>query len=169
MTKLVAIDPGSKKLGVAVFDHKARKLITVFSLTSKYEAYSNRLKQLCEALKQQLIDLDASEVVVCEDPLLRGYANNIMQRLIGGLEASLSPVFNFVHPMTVKKVLGKGTLEKDKVAKAALKLLKTDGERRIMQSFIDAKDYDATDAVAIGLTYFIQKGELNGPTKARKK
>lgn len=168
MTRLIAIDPGSKSLGIAVFDHKSRKLIEAYSLKSSYEAYSNRIKQLCRALKLQIIKLDQTEVVVCEDPLLRGYANNVMQRLIGALEASLEPVFNFIHPMTVKKALGSGTLDKDKVAKKALKLLKTDEEKALLNAAITRKDYDATDAVAIGLTYLIQKGELDAP-KAWKK
>lgn len=150
--RVLAIDPGSYKTGLAMFVN------TELTNTSTIEVKITDPKYRRMTMIQRLDDymmFNRPNIVICEEPYLRGPANNGMQRLLGCIEwlnFGFAPL-TFIHPMTVKKKMGAGTLDKLEVALAAGKLLKTDQEKEIMARAIAREAWDETDAVAIGLTF----------------
>ena len=168
MSRLIAIDPATKKLGYAVFDKG------VLEETGTLEAYDkNRLNRSMELISRialiirevrySIIDSeDSIKTVVIEDPMLRGKANTTMQRFIGALEFSIldnapASIFfksiHYIRPTTVKRAMGHGRYDKLEVALGAGELLTTDKEKEILADAVDREAWDETDAVAIGLTY----------------
>ncbi len=84
---------------------------------------------------------------------MQGKANISMQRVLGGLEFIMTPMMSYIHPMTLKSQLGSGSLDKLEVALAAGELLKTDKEKDILADLIAKEEFDATDAIAIGVNH----------------
>jgi len=147
---ITSIDPGSNNCGLAYFSPNGTLLWTKTLTTNKKSPFNRRLDiayQLDAALERM--------TTVCEEPLLLGRNNNGMQRLLGMLEF-LDPKIHFIHPMTVKKTMGSGTLDKLEVALAAGERLKTEEEKELMADIIAREAWDESDAVAIGLTYLEQ-------------
>lgn len=150
-TKWVAIDPGTHASGVAWFQGK--KLIKTFVYSSNERNNRARMTDI-------LIDLQCEfhccpDHVVCEAPTLRGKANNSMQKLLGAIEWMVDPTIPlyYIHPMTMKKRMGSGRLDKLGVAEAARDLLTSKKEKAIMQELIENQEWDASDAVAVGLAW----------------
>lgn len=147
----LAIDPATKKCGVAWF--KEGQLMTAATFQTKK---TDRIERCRDILVKIVLlrDKIKTNLIVCEEPLLQGKANQTMQRFLGGLEACIPyKEFVYIHPMTVKKQLGSGTLDKLAVAKAAKKILKRKVDKEFIQKKIEAEEWDTTDAVAIGLAY----------------
>lgn len=154
---IIAIDPGSKSTGVAWFI--GGKLVRLETYAAEGERASRTQQIVADILK----GLDAVPTyIVMEDPLLQGKSNNSMQRFIGALEYALLEHYflkqiEYIHPMSVKKAMGYGGKDKQEVAAAAKDMLKTAEEKKLVSKAIKSNAFDATDAVAIGLTYFIHK------------
>jgi hypothetical protein len=157
---LIAIDPGSNKLGVAIFEDN----ILLNAITFKAKAgeslarFEDLTGQFCEWMDHSPY-VSRNKSAILEDPLLQGKANNVMQRFIGFLLYDLlyycelqipRDKIYFVHPSTVKSRFG--SIDKDKLAVAAYQEL-NEAEQLIINPLIDSKDFDATDAIAIGLTH----------------
>lgn len=149
--RVLAIDPASNKCGIAVFDDNAlEKTLTLVST-----AKTPLTRRLDIAI--QLAPLIATaDVIVSEEPFLQGKNNNGMQRLLGMIEKISGGSVVFFHPMSIKKALGSGTLDKLAVALAAGERLVTDGEKEMLAQVIDREAWDESDAIAIGLTYITQ-------------
>lgn len=168
--KTLAIDPATKKLGLALF------LDTKLVYTETLEAKAGDRLQRAASLIDQLAEVlwfRSPDIIVVEDPLLQGKANNAIQRIIGSIEALSEAVnywqkersiaepglYNYIPPMTVKKYMGSGSLDKLEVAMAAAKFLDQSGQDRVAELILQ-EAWDETDAVAIGLTWFLQRGVI---------
>jgi len=145
--KLVAIDPGSNKCGVAIFYGK--HLVDTKTITTDAPTPLLRRISIANQLRNTLKEVK----VVSEEPLLLGRNNNGMQRLLGYLELLTQGSVQFIHPMTLKKKLGGGKLDKLEVALAAGERLQTEEEREVLANAIQREAWDETDAAAIGLVY----------------
>lgn len=175
-TKLLAIDPGTNKLGLAVF-HDEKLIATKTIKTKEVERYkrtqdifTNLIVYLNMHYSELRIDNNRTDYTfVCEEPAMQGKANTVMQRLLGGLEAMIAAQPNYIHPMTLKSRLGSGKLEKIEVAKAALKLLKTTEEKLKVKQLINEERFDETDAVALGLAFFIKSKDAKKKKKGKKR
>lgn len=154
---LIAIDPGTKSLGIAYFDNGILK--DTFTLTSYGNDRQGRqveiMQQMALTLGQIPFDGAGPFRIVCEEPMLMGKSNNAMQRMLGALEWEFHAVggLEYISPMSVKMHMGSGKLDKFEVALAAGALLTTDEEQEMMASLISNEAWDATDAVAIGLCF----------------
>lgn len=166
MNKLLAIDPGSNHIGVALFENNqlvwARTVST--KLKDRYDRTKDILTNLMTALEtaNPLVDVNRDNFsIICEEPTMRGKANISMQRVLGGLEFLMTPKMSYIHPMTLKANLGSGSLDKLEVALAAGELLFTDTEKDILADLIAKEEFDATDAVAIGISHITIYNEEN--------
>lgn len=159
---LLAIDPGSNKVGIALFKNK--KLVATQTLhgNQDFDSQRKRVKLaydtflwLEEVFSKYEIDpnLQNSYEVVCEEPLLQGKSNTPMQRFLGALEELYQGRLNYLHPMTIKARMGRGTLDKMEVAVAAGERLTTENEKELVADAIYREAFDETDAVAIGLVH----------------
>lgn len=165
MERLLAIDPGSNKCGVARFTDGWLTLTETLVSTKKTPV--ERRLDIAEQLEKWVGNVD---VVVCEEPFLQGQNNNGMQRLLGTIEFLAQKYYvpiHFIHPMSVKKAMGRGSLDKEEVKTAANKLL-TDADiqmfgTNLYEELFLSQRYDETDAIAIGLTYQIREGERSAP------
>lgn len=155
--RIIAIDPSTKAVGYAIFYDNV--LVAAGSCTS---VRKERLARTVEiALKfQGVLDQYTPDCAAFEDPLLKGRANNAIQRIIGALELSLFNYgikfdkVNYYNPGTVKKaVTGDGRADKFEVAISAGEKFETAKEQEILAKMIDEEDFDACDAVAVGLTH----------------
>jgi len=161
MSSLLAIDPGSNKLGLAWFSSgvliAAKTLVT--SKTSPLERRLDMANKIAEFV-------DLVDDVASEEPLLLGRNNNFMQRLLGYIELLTNGKVWMIHPMTLKKFMNSGTSDKLDMALAAGKMLQSEDEKEILAKLIteelekpdDEQSFDATDAVCVGLAY-LKRGE----------
>jgi Holliday junction resolvasome RuvABC endonuclease subunit len=147
---ILAIDPASNKTGIAIFSDGELQFTSTFVATA--DTPLKRRIQTAVYLNQLF---DQYGLTVCEEPLLLGRNNNGMQRLLGMIELG-DPNVVFIHPMTIKKAMGSGTLDKLSVAIAAGEKLQTEKEKEIIADAVNREAWDETDAVAIGLTYLCQ-------------
>lgn len=156
--RLLAIDPGSNKLGYAIFNNE--ELIELGHFKSTTETPLKRRLQMADELAKTL---DSYDLIACEEPTLQGRNNIGMNRLLGYIEylahQSILDV-SFVHPMTLKKFTGNGSSEKLDMALAAGNMLKTDKEKELLAMAIEKEDFDATDAACVGL-WFLNKEVKN--------
>jgi Holliday junction resolvasome RuvABC endonuclease subunit len=149
---LLAIDPGSNKCGVAFFSSGV--LIAAKTIIS--DKASPLERRLDMAVKLDSF-FDAVDEVTSEEPLLLGRNNNGMQRLLGCIEYLTQGKVSFIHPMTLKAFMGTGKADKLDMALAAGEMVQTPGEQEILAGLIRDEDFDATDAVCVGLAYLKRK------------
>lgn len=152
MTSLLAIDPGSNKLGLAWFNNG--KLVSTETLTTSASTPTARRLEVGEKLANYV----HSSEIASEEPFLLGRNNNGMQRLLGYIEWLTRGKVSFYHPMVVKKFTGSGTSDKLEMALAVGEMLETEAEKEILADAINREAYDETDAVCIGLTHL---GKIN--------
>lgn len=156
---VLAIDPGSNTFGWAVY--KNNELVDAGSYSTMK---SNRFEKMFDMVSQiaDLIFLHEPEVIVSEEPLLQGKSNTSMQRLLGWTECLAyhlnEYIIQYIAPMSVKAHFGSGRFEKNELAKAVQRQL---NKSQIFDNLILSQNWDATDAVAVGLMY-IQKENQNG-------
>jgi Holliday junction resolvasome RuvABC endonuclease subunit len=147
---IVGIDPGggsSSPTGLVKFD-------------------SNTLEiKLCEKIVKHTLHAFTNEVACCmaatdmvfiESFFINGRGNNRLQQVIGALKAGVPDkidVLEDVPNTTMKKVVGgHGRAEKDVVAAGLLGYFATNREScALIQEWIDNKEWDLTDALAIGV------------------
>lgn len=155
MIKLLAIDPGSNKCGLAIFEDGNLK--ETLTLTSNETTPLHRRLDMAWQLEECLKTVD---IVVSEEPLLLGRNNNGMQRLLGYIEFltyESQVILHFRHPMTIKKAMESGSSDKLDIALAAGRFVKTDKEQDLIADAISREAFDETDAVCVGLTYFKER------------
>lgn len=152
MSNLLAIDPGSNKLGLAFFI--AGKLVATKTLTTDKLTPLDRRLDMADKL-EVFID---TNTVVSEEPLLLGRNNNAMQRLLGYLEFVTAGQVKWVHPMTLKAFTGSGSNDKLEMALAIGERL-DDNEQEVLASAINREAFDESDAVAVGMWALGRKGE----------
>lgn len=166
MSKILAIDPGSNKCGLAHFENDL--LITTETIESKEDTPLHRRLDIAWKIEEAI---KTADIVICEEPFLQGRNNNGMQRLLGYIEFLAYEnqiAVHFIHPMSVKKAMGTGKLDKEEVKHAIVKFL-NDTECLINGEVLLSNRYDETDAIAIGLTYLIEKGERHATQKGKRK
>lgn len=174
VNNLLAIDPGTNKLGIALFQDG--KLIQTETITTKSKERYERTIDICGGLMTALdkapvgfdYNIADSMTVVCEEPMMQGKANTAMQRLLGALEFLMSPRMNYIHPMTMKKVIKSKTADKEDVKTAVIKLV-SDSEVAKHEALFLSQRYDEIDAVGIGLAYMIQNKLIEVKTAKPKK
>lgn len=162
--KVVAIDPGSYECGIAWFTWgRLQGTKTIYS--DDKDIYQRRFI-ICERLRQVL---DQADVIICEEPFLRGPPNNTMQRLLGAFEYLARGHINFISPMTVKAFTGSGKNDKLQVAKGAREFL-AEQERCMIDDLISRNFWNETDAIAVGLAWInreLQKENKRGRKKRK--
>jgi Holliday junction resolvasome RuvABC endonuclease subunit len=145
MSSLVAIDPGSNKLGLAFFINNI--LVATKTLTTDKQTPLERRLDIADKLQ---VFIEAEADIASEEPLLLGRNNNFMQRLLGYIEFITGGAVKFVHPMTLKAYTGSGSNDKFEMALAIGEKL-SDKEQEILAAAISREAFDETDAVAVGL------------------
>lgn len=158
---LLAIDPATKKLGAAYFHHG--DLLCSTTIISIGRDRQGRQQEIITNLLAWIVknvpETNDQVQVVCEEPMLRGKANNSMQRILGALEWAFVPTgMEYVAPKTVKKIMGSGNLDKLEVALAAGKRVKNKKAKNLVADMIEREAWDESDAVAIGLTWMDRRG-----------
>lgn len=152
--KVVGIDPGGFETGVAFFERGILKWTTTLVETEKrsHERRHKLYGRLYPTIK-------SADLLICEEPFLRGTANINMQRMLGVFEYMTNMNVAFINPMTVKLFMGGGRLEKPQVATGALQFLSTEEEKKIVQGLINKERWNETDAVAVTLSYIAKELE----------
>lgn len=145
MNKLLAIDPGSNKLGLAIFVNGVLAE-TKTLVTREIDPLKRRLDMAVQLSEY----VDKANKIASEEPLLLGRNNNGMQRLLGILEFVTAGDIQFVHPMTLKAFTGSGSNDKLDMALAVGERLST-FEQEILAEAITNEAWDETDAIAVGL------------------
>lgn len=158
---LIAIDPATKKLGLAYFQDG--KLVETKTISSGGRDRQGRQQEILTLIIEWFNEKNFNRKhrleIACEEPTLRGKSNNAMQRILGGLECLFTVItsppiyFNYIHPMTLKARMGHGSLDKLEIAMAAGKLLETEEEKEIMAKLITEERWDEADAAAVGLCH----------------
>lgn len=145
MSRLLAIDPGSNKFGLAFFINGCL-VATKTLLTTEITPLKRRL----DMIDKLSVFVETVDKVVSEEPFLQGQNNNGMQRLLGGIELLTNGSVQFVHPMTLKKFTGSGSSDKLDMALSIGERL-TEKEQEILADAINREAFDETDAICVGL------------------
>lgn len=145
MSRFLAVDPGSNKLGLAFFISGC--LIATKTLIS---TEITPLKRRLDMVDKLSVFVETVDKVASEEPFLQGQNNTGMQRLLGGIELLTNGNVQFVHPMTLKKFTGSGSSDKLDMALAIGERL-TEKEQEILADAINREAWDETDAVAVGM------------------
>lgn len=162
---LISIDPASSSLGYALFLEGL--LVEAGSVKSSFTPPYKRRFDIINELHIKTYTYSPS-VLVCEEPKLGGRfqtaSQTAMDKLLGQIEyyflndREVEEIF-YYHPMTLKaQIGGSGKSSKLEVALGAGEILRSDKEKEIVAKLIEAEDFDATDAIAAGLTHLIQEG-----------
>lgn len=146
MSSLLAIDPGSNKLGLAFFIES--KLVATKTLTTDKETPLTRRLDIADKLS---VFVETVDNTASEEPLLLGRNNNFMQRLLGYIELLTKGKVKMIHPMRLKKFMGSGSSDKLEMALAAGQMLRTEEEQEILANAIVREAWDETDSVCVGL------------------
>lgn len=151
--KIISIDPGYERLGVAILEKINGKEVLLFSDCIKAPAklrHEERLKIIGEGVNT-LIKKYEPEIMAIETLFFKANVKTAMKvseaRGIMLYEAAKSdlPIFEFT-PLQIKvAVTGYGKSEKDQVTAMVKRLIKIEK---------DLKYDDEYDAIAVGLTYF---------------
>lgn len=147
--RVLAIDPGFERLGIAVLD-KDKLLYSDCFKTSSKDSFYVRLKQIGEEISR-IIDLYEPTACAIETLFFETNKKTAMQvaeaRGVVAYEAArrILPIFEF-SPLQIKvAITSHGRSDKKQIIFMVPKLIKIDKE---------IKHDDEYDAIAIGLTYF---------------
>lgn len=154
MSNLLAIDPGSNKLGLAFFIES--KLVATKTLTTDKVTPLERRLDIADKLA---VFIETVHDVASEEPLLLGRNNNGMQRMLGYIEILTSGKVKLVHPMTLKAFTGSGSNDKLDMALAIGDKL-SEPEQEILADAINREAWDETDSIAVGL-WALSKGKVS--------
>ena|ERR1035437_2167130 len=151
--KVIAIDPGYERMGVAIIEKISNKEILVFSecfKTSAKISHEERLKLIGQEI-ETLIKKYKPEAMAIETLFFKNNQKTAMHvseaRGVMLYVASVADVdVKEFSPMAIKiAVTGYGSSDKTQVTEMVKKLIKID---------TDIKYDDEYDAIAVGLTYF---------------
>lgn len=166
--KLLAIDPGTKSMGLALYEDGILLEAGSIKPTGRADRLA-RIENLIDRFAEYLY-FRKPEMLIVEDPLLKGVSNAAMERLKGSIEATSQIVCGWMNenytlhkdliylaPTFVKKHMGHGHMEKDEMAAVAKKWAVNPTEKEIVEEMIQQGDFDATDAICIGLAFLNRK------------
>jgi len=153
MEYIFALDLSISNSGIAIFNKNA-SLEKIQSIkTNPSDSHGIRLKQIADKLIELRLGYPPQTVIIERGFSLHNIATQVLYRVHG--------IANYVFydceqiyyaPTSIKKAItGDGKADKKLVQKMI---------KEIYQD-IKFKDFDQSDAVAIGLTYFIKDGVLN--------
>jgi Holliday junction resolvasome RuvABC endonuclease subunit len=160
----IGIDPGTgrrSKLGIVIVEALSMRIVAVRELATSEFDIRTRLRELSmqylSLLKESKIDMSKT-VAFIESFVIKGKGGETLQRLVGALMA-ITPgqvvAFKEVPNLQVKlETAGFGHAEKTEVAMGLLNyFIKHNPESAsIVQALMASNNYDALDALAIGLT-----------------
>lgn len=156
----IGIDPGLVNCGLAIMTPKYLATTTlievsninfirkVYGILSKMDnwlrgVYCPTAKMFCKDVR-----------VVCENPYLPGKAHDNMEKLVGILEYKFylsNTVVQLIHPLTLKKHFGSGTLDKKQLAETLIGRKGLKKHMKYIQTLIDKEAWDETDALALAV------------------
>jgi len=150
MEYILALDMSLSSSGVAIFsqDGKLQKLITI-ETDAKSETQI-RLKKIGREL-EKLRKEYKPRTVVSEHGFYRFHKSTSLLYMVHGISQYIfaDTEIIYYYPMTIRKILcGKGNVDKEYVRDFINKKYPK----------IKFKNYDESDATAIGLSYFFDKG-----------
>lgn len=172
MSYLLAIDPASSSMGYALFNDEGI-LIEAGTLEAGGTGAHRRLDmagQLGDILDRAPKD-GYIKTIAMEEPKLSGRyqskSQSSMDKLLGHIEfVCLTSGFDaydreiyYYHPMTVKSFCGHGSKDKLEVAMFCGEWVETEREKELIAKLIDNEEWDATDAIAVGLLHIDRTGE----------
>lgn len=160
MTYILAIDPGSIKCGFARFSKDGKLLDCGHSVASA----KNRWERQLQILTPMEHNLRTAEIVISEEPMMQGKAAQAMHKFLGAMEFARKAEIEWVHPMTVRKAIaGSGKADKIEMALAAGAMMELESDQDLIAELIAKEEFDVTDAIAVGLYWFLkQKEKANG-------
>lgn len=150
---IFALDLSIANTGIAIFDQKAN-LITIQSIkTNPKETHGNRLKQISNTLLELRKKYDTTLVIIERAFSMHNTSTQVLYRVHGVINYLFCDCEQIYYaPTTIKKTItDQGKSDKNQVQEFIKKIYPN----------IQFKNFDESDAVAIGLTYFIKKGVLN--------
>lgn len=163
--KVIGIDPGGYELGLSFFENGV--LQTTQTLFQDEKESADRRYSFYKRIYPIIRNAD---LVICEEPFLRGSANINMQRMLGVIEYVTHKNVGFINPMTVKKFMGSGSFDKIEVANGS-KLFLSEVEGKIINELIRDEKWNETDAVAVVLAWIMKQleGKLLWPIKLKQR
>lgn len=157
---IFALDLSIANTGIAIFDQKVN-LIEIQSIkTNPKETHGNRLKQIADTLIELREKYDTNLVIIERAFSLHNTATQVLYRVHGIVNYIFCDCQQVYYaPNAIKKTItGEGKADKSQVQKVLNDLYPN----------VKFKDYDQSDAVAIGITHFIKEGTLNYEYITRK-
>lgn len=159
--RVLAIDPGYERVGIAVLEKKAGKELLLYSTcfkTSSKLPFEDRLLLIGKEL-DRVIDLYKPEAIAVETLFFNSNQKTAMRVaeargviIYAGVSRGL--VLYEYTPLQIKiAVTGYGKADKEQVSFMAQKLLGVTG---------DAQYDDETDAIALGITCLASQGTQGG-------
>jgi len=147
--RVMAIDPGSNQIGIAVFKGKRLLNSGTFEVIKTDLAYSKLL--YIHNLIKSALSIHYPDIIIIESlkSMRNAKTTRILSEIIGAIKLTIildNKVYDEVHPKTMKKVItGNGNADKEMVKKV------------IIKKFKKKKDisYDESDAIGLGYTYII--------------
>lgn len=166
------LDPGSgtsSPTGFALFNADTRDILNLSAIASLHKAHGKRLYDLHEHTATLLMAVDPISytlAVYVESFYIKGRGNQILQQVIGALKAAVPTYAELedVANTTVKRlVAGTGSAGKDQVAFGVYQWFQgNDGSAEQIVNLIEQKNWDLTDALAIGIAGVMQREDASG-------
>jgi len=103
---------------------------------------SHCIKAICSNYPERYVTL--------EDPFLKGKAHDNMNQLLSIIQYD-NKVDRLINPMTVKKFMGDGRMEKPVMAEKLLLRFNDIKSKNKINKLIKEENYDATDAICIAI------------------
>ncbi len=148
--RVLSIDPGYDRCGVAVIDKQGAKHILVFSTciqTNKKDTYLERLRVVVTAVEQYICEykpdmVGIEQVFISNNQKTATKIAEVRGALLYVCAKSGIKVFEFSPPQIKLAVAGTGSATKEEVTKMVSLILKTDGLKKLDDEF---------DALACGI------------------
>jgi Holliday junction resolvasome RuvABC endonuclease subunit len=174
---VVGVDPGSgvdSPTGLAIFNPDMQDILLHTTISSDSNDAEIRVKDICTVLSRRLEELQwysqhHTILVVFENFVMRGKGGQVLQRLIGAMNAFVPKNYKTMHVYntTVKKVVGgHGRADKAQVARGVEYHFRDyDPSWKQIHALTTLKQWDILDAYAIGLTGWIKYGQASDDKK----
>lgn len=164
---MLSLDPSTNCTGWAVFHNSNLVDAGSIKADSKQHRWARQAMILDKIVKLledrfQEFDIDVNSVgytIASEEPMVQGKNGLALHKFLGALEGLFKVPLNYIHPSTVKKLMGSGKLDKLEVALSVGTYLESVREQDLLANLITKEDFDATDAIAIGLCYLMKAKE----------
>ncbi len=151
--RIIAIDPGFDRLGVAILDKEGQKETLIFSdciISSRAESLSERIFFIGEQIEKIIKKHKPSEFAIEKLFFTTNQKTVMTVAEVRGVCLYMAKkyklsVFEYSPPEIKVAITGYGRASKDDVSMMVFKIIKMDNEKK----FLD----DEIDAIAIGLTH----------------